>query len=98
MLDELGAFVPVLLDCVERELLRMAETGGKRGGMAKVALQMASGFKRGRCGGADPDAELVSSAGSTGGLVATTDGELLKTLRAAGVGAATLRRGRVSVQ
>ena len=96
MLDELGAYVPVLLDCVERELLGMSERGGRRGAMARVALQMSSGFERRKSGNADTDTELSSSALTTGGMVATVDGELLTSLRAAGVGTVTLRRRRVS--
>ena len=98
LLEELGSYVPVLLDCVERELLMIGEGGWRRRGLARVALQMSSGFERKRSGGADPDSELVSAVLSTGGSVATTDGELLAALRAAGVGAVTLSKGRVSVR
>ncbi len=95
--DALGRFTPVLLECVEEELKGIAAGAGRRAAMAKVALEISSGFQKARCGGASADDELMSSALSTGGAVATVDRELQESLRAARVKTIGLRSGRTAL-
>lgn len=97
MVEGVGRFQPVLLSCVKEELERLASGQGKKSRSARVALDMASGFAGGRCGGAPVDDEIVSQALTARAYVATTDSELLRSLRGAHVKAVTLRGGRVSV-
>lgn len=94
IVDKTGKVQPVLLSCVRRELERLASGDGKKARLARVALEMAAGFGGGPCGGASVDDELVSYALTGGALVATTDSELLRSLKAARVKAVTLRGGR----
>jgi rRNA-processing protein FCF1 len=97
MVDLVGRFQPVLLSCVREELEKLASGEGRRSRSARVALEMASGFAGGRCGGAGVDDEVVSFALTEGAAVATTDAGLLESLRGARVKAVTLRGGRVSL-
>jgi rRNA-processing protein FCF1 len=97
MLESLGKFRPVVLDCVLRELERIAAGGGRRARFASLARELASGFEVKRCGGLSADDELVSYARRMGACIATVDSELLLTAKRAGVGVVTLRRRRVSV-
>ena len=94
MTEEIGKFQPLLLSCVRLELERLAAGEGKKSRSARVALEMAAGFGSGPCGGASVDDELVSYALASGALVATTDSGLLRSLKAAGARAVTLRGGR----
>ena len=96
ILESVGKFQPVLLDCVRRELERLASGRGRKASSAKVALEIASGFEGGPCGGASVDDEIISRALTVGALVATTDSALLRSLSSAHVRAVTLRGGRVS--
>jgi rRNA-processing protein FCF1 len=96
MVDVVGKFQPVLLSCVREELEKLASGEGRRSRSARVALEMASGFAGGGCGGAAVDDEIVSFALTEGAAVATTDAGLLESLRGARVKAITLRGGRVS--
>ncbi|MDG6938483.1 MAG: hypothetical protein JRM74_03660 [Nitrososphaerota archaeon] len=95
MVGALGAFQPVLLDCVRAELQKLASSGGVRSRTARVALDLASRFASGPCGSARVDDELVSAAKTSGALVATVDSGLLAALKAARVRAVTLSSGRV---
>lgn len=97
MVDEIGMFDPVLLDCVRRELEKMASGQVKKSRTARVSLEMASGFKSVACGRASVDDEIVSSALSTGALVATTDSDLAEAARAAHLRVISLRSGRVGL-
>ena len=92
-----GRSQPELLSCEKEELERRASGQGKKSRSARGALDMASGFAGGRCGGAPVDDEIVSQALTARAYVATTDSELLRSLRGAHVKAVTLRGGRVSV-
>jgi rRNA-processing protein FCF1 len=97
ILERIGKFEPVLLDCVRDELRRLAAAQDKRARAARVSLDLASKFTRVSCGSAVVDDEIVSVALSKGALVATTDSELARSLKAAHVRSVTLRAGRVSV-
>ncbi|MDG7008078.1 MAG: hypothetical protein JRN06_07515 [Nitrososphaerota archaeon] len=95
--DTLGRFEPVLLDCVRAELEKLAATQGKKARTARVSLDLASRFSRGPCGRARVDDEIASAALSSKALVATADGELARSLRAAHVKVVSLRAGRVAL-
>ena len=97
IVDAIGKFQPVLLDCVRAELQRIASGRGKRSSTARVALDLAAAFDRRPCGGARVDDEIVSAAVGSGHLVATTDRELSKCARAARIRVVTLRKGRVAL-
>ena len=97
MVERMGRFQPVLLECVREELEKLAAGEGKKSRSARVALEMASGFAGGPCGGASVDDELISHALTGGGVVATVDGALLRSLRAAHAKGVTLRRGRIAL-
>jgi len=92
--DAIGMFEPVLLDCVSRELERLASSQGSRSKLAKVALELGLTFDRAPCGQASVDDEIASAARSLGARVATTDSELAKSLRASHLGVVTLKSGR----
>ena len=91
----LGGFTPVLLECVESELRTIGARAGRRGAMARVALEIASSFRKERCGKAEADDELMSAALTNGGAVATVDRKLQESLRGARVKTIGLRSGRV---
>lgn len=97
IVEGVGKFEPVLLDCVREELERLASGQGKRARTARVSLDMASKFQRAPCGTSKADDEIVSAALGTGGLVATTDRELARSLKASHVGVISLRGGRVAL-
>ena len=95
--DAVGGFEPILLQPVRAELQRLASGGGKRASAARVALEMAGGFKAGESGDGRPDDEIVSAALQAGAAVATTDAALASTLRRLHVQVITLRSGRAVV-
>ena len=97
LVEVIGNFQPVLLECVGAELLKLASGRGNRSRKARVVLDMTSNFKRLACGSARVDDEIVSAASSGKHLIATTDRELLKSARAAHVRVITLRMGRVAL-
>ena len=97
MVEALGRFEPVLPSCVRGELERLAAGEGKKARSARVALELSSKFAAERCGGASVDDEVVSAALTSGGMAATTDSQLLRSLKSAGVRVVTLRQGRVSL-
>jgi len=96
--NRVGKFEPVLLECVSRELQRLASGKGGKSRTARVALDLSMQFDRLACGGARVDDEIISAASSEGALVATTDAELARAARAAHLGVITLRKGRVALQ
>lgn len=98
MVDALGKVEPVVLDCVRKELEILSSKEGGRGRFAAVALDLARRFQTAKCGEAPVDDEIVSAALSEGAAVATTDGELIRALRASHVRVITLRGGRVSTE
>ncbi len=87
----------MLPDCVKGELEALASGSGRRARIARVALQLAAGFETEKCGGARVDDEVSSAALTLGARVATTDSELIESLKALHVGVVMLRSGRVSV-
>lgn len=97
MIDGLGGFEPVLLDCVRGELQKMADANGRRARTARVSLELASEFSRLPCGAANVDDEIVSAALSTKSLVATADSELARSLESVHVRVISLKSGRVAV-
>ncbi|HUK79927.1 MAG TPA: hypothetical protein VLU91_04625 [Nitrososphaerales archaeon] len=97
IVDAIGKFQPVLLDCVGTELQKIASGQGKRSRTARVALDLASAFRRRPCGSARVDDEIISAAAGSGRLVATTDRDLSKGARAAHVRVITLSKGRVTL-
>ncbi|MDG6983589.1 MAG: hypothetical protein JRN28_03450 [Nitrososphaerota archaeon] len=97
MVQGLGRFQPVLLDCVKAELSALAASQGRKSRSARVALELASKFEAGACGSGSVDDEVVSYALSNGAVVATADSQMIHSLRAAHARAVTLRQGRVSL-
>ena len=95
IVDAIGRFQPVLLDCVQSELERLARDRGKKSRYARLGLDLALDFKLLRCGEASVDDEVISAALAEGALVATTDSTLAHTARAAHLRVVSLRRGRV---
>ena len=98
IVDSVGKFEPVILDCVRSELERLASREGRRSRDARASLEMASRFKAERSGTGRVDDEIASAARSTGAMVATADSELANTLRASHLKVISLRKGRVDVQ
>jgi len=93
----LGSYEPVLLDCVRNELSELSAGPGKKGRLARLALQLASDFSPSQCGGAGVDDELVSAALKSRAAVATVDRTLIATLRAVHIDVIRLRSGRVTL-
>ena len=91
----IGKFDPVLLDCTRSELEKLAAGQGGRARLARVSLDLASRFSSLPCGKSTVDDEIVSAALSAKAFVATVDGDLARTLRAAHVRVISLRGGRV---
>jgi rRNA-processing protein FCF1 len=97
--EKVGAFLPVVLDSVFRELTTLAKTGDKKGRFAGLALELISrgDFTLKRDGGGRPDDEITSFALREGAAVATLDSDLAQRLRASRVRTIiTLSGGRVS--
>lgn len=97
IVEKVGGFEPVLLECVRSELEKMAAGQGRRARAARVSLDMAAGFSRIPCGKARVDDEIASAALAAKGIVATTDADLAGSLRAVHVKVVTLRAGRVAL-
>jgi rRNA-processing protein FCF1 len=93
--DAIGRFDPVMLDCVRRELERLASSSGAKSRPARVALELGSLFRSAPCGGASVDDEVVSAALGMKAKVATADVGLATTLKTMRVGVIALRAGRV---
>lgn len=97
IVDSVGKFQPLLLDCVRAELEKLASGQGRRSRAARASLELASGFKVYPCGKAQADDEIVSAALTQKAAVATVDADLAASLRAARIRVITLRSGRVHV-
>ena len=97
MTASLGRFDPVVLDCVSAELGGLASGDGRKARVARVALELAKGFRQIRCAGGEPDDEIVSAALGRKASVATADRELARTLGSLHVRVVGLRSGRVIV-
>jgi rRNA-processing protein FCF1 len=97
MVSILGKVEPVMLRCVLTELDSIDAGGGKRARLAAVAKAMAAGFRLEECGRAAVDDEVVSFARTHGAGVATVDGDMLRSLKAAGLQVLTLRGKRVTL-
>jgi rRNA-processing protein FCF1 len=97
IVDGVGRFQPLLLNCVHVELERLASGKGKKSRTARVALDLSAKFSREPCGQAEVDVEIVSAARTLGGLVATADSALADSLRAARIKVISLRSGRVEI-
>ena len=97
IVEGMGRFEPVILECAEAELKLLSSGKGRKARLARVALALAAGFSRAPCGEAPVDDEIVSAALSTGAAVATVDGELIRQLKAAHVKVVSLKKGRASV-
>lgn len=95
IVDEIGRFQPVLLECVKEELDRLAKGDGKRARTARLSLELASKFHIDPCGSAHVDDEIVSAAVTCGAIVATADTELARSVNAAHQKVISLRKGRV---
>jgi rRNA-processing protein FCF1 len=98
IVDSVGKFDPVLLECVRAELEKLASREGRSSREARVSLEMASRFKAEPSGRGRVDDEIASVARTTGSMVATADAELARTLRASHIRVVSLRKGRVSVE
>ena len=92
-----GGFAPIKLDCVMDELKALATKTGSRSKSAAVAIEIASEFKAAPCREGDVDSEIASYARTNGAVVASMDGELLRSLKASRVRCVTLRGGRVAL-
>lgn len=97
IVDIVGKFEPILLECVREELDKLSAGQGRRARTARLGLELASRFSRAPCGGAKVDDEIASAALGAGELVATVDAELARTLKAARVRVISLRGGRVAL-
>jgi len=98
IVDQVGKFEPVLLECVGEELQRLASGKGGRSRSARVALGLSARFNRLACAGARVDDEIISTALTEGALVATTDAELARAAKAAHLRVISLRKGRVGLR
>jgi rRNA-processing protein FCF1 len=97
IVDAIGGFQPVLLDCVREELEGLAVVPGRKSRLARVSLDLAADFKPSRCGKSRVDDEILSVALRSGAMVATTDETLARSARALHLKVISLRRGRVSL-
>jgi len=96
--DRVGKFEPVLLECVEVELQRLASGKDGRSKAARVALDLSEQFGRLACGGARVDDEIISAASAERALVATTDTDLAHAAKALHLGVISLRKGRAALR
>ncbi len=97
IIGKAGRFEPIILDCVKRELTGLARGETKRGRFARLAGELAKGFRVEKCGGLSVDDEIASFSKGAGAFVATVDGRLLARLRRLHVQTITLRSGRVEL-
>ena len=97
IVERIGKFDPVILECVKWELERITSRPTRRGRFAALALEAAKSFQSEKCGGASTDAEIISFAKSHNAAVATVDGQMVKRLRRMKVVVFTLRSGRVAL-
>jgi len=97
IVEGLGRFEPVILECVRGELQKLASGQGKRARTARVALDIAGGFRGVGCGKASVDDEIISASASAGAALATVDSDLARSARGAHLKVVTLRNGRVAI-
>lgn len=97
IVDGVGKFQPVMLECVKEELEKIALGQGKKSRVARLSLEMASEFEVDPCGSARVDDEIVSAAVTCGAMVATVDSELTRAAKRAHQRVITLRKGRVAL-
>ena len=97
MSELVGKFEPMILECVQTELEALSRGRGRRARRASLAISLSNGFRTEKSGKASVDDEIISFAQSNKAVVATLDGELIRTLRSLGIVGVTLRRGRVSL-
>src|SRR5437870_9006573 len=97
IVERVGKFEPVILDCAKSELDRLARGESKKARYAKLALELTKEFEVERCGGLTVDDEIASYGKGARAIVATLDAALLTRLRKMRVDAITLRSGRVAV-
>ncbi len=97
IVDRVGKFQPILLDCVRDELSKLASGQGRKSRAARVGLDIASSFKPHPCGSARVDDEIVSMALTEGAIVATADSALIKSLKGAHLRVISLKQGRVAL-
>ena len=97
IVDLAGKFEPVLLDCVRAELEKLAEGQEKKSRVARVSLELASKFKGGACGNGSAVDVFVSAALSSTAVVATVDGDLIRSLKAVRVRVVSQSSGRVAL-
>ncbi len=95
MVEKLGRFEPVVLDCVRDELTKVSHEETKRARYARLAMDLTKDFTGGRCGSLSVDDEIASYSRSAEALVASLDGRLLARLEKLKVGTISLRSGRV---
>ena len=98
IIEGLGKFEPVLLECVRNELQNLASGQGRRARTARVALELAKEFRATGCGGAGVDDEVLSASASRGAHLATVDSDLARSARGAHVKVISLRSRRVVVE
>lgn len=96
--DSLGKFKPAVLDCVLEELGQLAGDERARSRLARVALELATGFQVVASAGGSVDDRIASAALQRRSAVATTDATLAETLGRLHVLVVGLRSGRVSVR
>jgi rRNA-processing protein FCF1 len=96
MVEMLGRFEPVILDCVKNELKQLSSGRGKKARLAVLALELAGDFSVEPCGRASVDDEVASAALNYNAIVATMDNELASTLKTLGVRVVCLRFGRTT--
>ncbi len=96
IVEKVGKFEPVILDCVRQELGNLAEGQTKKARYARLASELAREFRLARCGSLSVDDEIASYSKGEGALVATVDGMLLMRLRKLHVGTVSLKSGRVA--
>jgi rRNA-processing protein FCF1 len=97
IVDGIGKFQPVLLECVKEELQKLASGQGRRARTARVALDLAKDFESGECGGAGVDDEIISASSSRGAALATLDSELASAARGTHLRVISLKKGRVAL-
>ena len=98
IVDGVGKFEPIMLECVRAELEGLASGEGRRSRTARVGLELAYRFRSEPCGGARVDDEIASAARTTKAMVATADTELARSLKVSHIRVISLRKGRVAVE
>lgn len=99
ILEKLGNFEPVVIQPVYDELARLAGGRNRASRYATLAKEMADSGEltvQKPTGSGQADDELISLALDEGAFVATLDAELIRQLKALGVGVIVLSGGRVS--